>query len=230
MKPRTLIICASLTACGLSIAGVVLQARQLDALRGEGQQLQERLKNLREEQVRRANSSEVVKPVISSPSSELLRLRNQVSQLARRERELAGVAVENQRLRGQVAAAVTNAAKALPSGYIRKSAARYLGYTTPEATLETMLWAIRSDDITNVLAAFSPEIAEQMQQKLMRDEKFAEQFFKGAQALPGFHVLDRVATDSNTMELKVSITPNNSDEARPMRFRLISGEWKVDEH
>lgn len=228
MKSRTLVIAGCLAVCGLSIAGAVLQARQINGLREEGERLQQQLRDLQDEQTARASSSAIAEPALGSPSSELLRLRNQVSQLMRRERELAGLQVENERLRIQAASARTNAAKPLLPGYIRKSEARNLGYTTPEATLETMLWAIRVRDFTNLLAAFTSEIAGKMQREMERSGRTLEEFFRDAEALPGMRPVDRTMPDDDTIELKVEIVPGSGAEVQPMRFRRVNGEWKMD--
>jgi hypothetical protein len=228
MKPRTVVICASLAVCGLSIAGVVLQAHQLDVLRNEGKRLQRELKDFQDEQSKQTIPSSDMKPVMSSPSSELLRLRNQVSQLTRRQRELANVQVENERLQTRIASAHTNIVRQLPPGYIRKAEARNMGYSTPEATLETMLWAIQNRDFANVLGSFSPKIADKLRQEIQRKGDSTEEFFKQAGALPGFNVIQRGAISNDVVELKVEIVPGSGEEGQPMRFRLINGEWKLD--
>jgi hypothetical protein len=228
MKSRALIICACVAVCGLSVAGVVRQGRQLDALRVEGARLQQELQGLQDEQPVRAITSAAAKTVTSSPSPELLRLRNQVSQLARRERELAGVTAENARLQTRIASARTNATIALPAGYIRAATARNLGYASPEASLETLLWAIRNRDFTNVLASFSPRLALDLQKEVEREQMTVDKFFERADALPGFNVLERGAVSNDIVELKLEISPASSGVGEPMRFRLFNGEWKVD--
>ena len=45
----------------------------------------------------------------------------------------------------------------LPPGYIRKSEARMVGYSTPDDTLQSFLWAIQNRDLTNVLQALAPD-------------------------------------------------------------------------
>lgn len=226
MKPRTLIILVSLTACGLSVAGVVWQARQIEGLREESERLREQLKHLPRE--RFTSAGLVGTPATHSPSPELLRLRNQVSQLLRRQQELTGVPRENERLRGQIASARTNVARALPPGYIRKSEARNLGYSRPEATLETILWAIRNRDFTNFLNAFTPEMAEKFRANVERDNRSPEEFFKEAEAFVGFNVVERVEESNGVTALKVGLLPNGDVPPEPMRFRLLNGEWKAD--
>src|SRR5207249_1979942 len=103
---------------------------------------------------------------------------NQVAQLIRRQRELANVPVENERLQTRIPSARTNAAKPLPPGYIRAGEARNLGYASPEAALETLLWAIRNRDFPTVVASFSPEAARELEQEMKRKADSTEEFFK----------------------------------------------------
>src|ERR1051326_6275308 len=142
MNFRVVSIAVASLICLVSLAGVLAQRRQLAALRTE----QVGLRVQRE--ARDQNSLDSTAPArlvenganpIASPSLELLRMRAEVARLTNRRRELTGVDKENERLRTQLAASRTNrnAAVELPSGYIRKSTARFLGYTTPEATLES---------------------------------------------------------------------------------------------
>lgn len=226
MKPRTLIILVSLTVCGLSFVCILWQARQIEGLREESERLREQLKHLPGERLTSAGLTGT--PATHSPSPELLRLRNQVSQLLRRQQELAGVPRENERLRGQIASARTNVARALPPGYIRKSEARNLGYSRPEATLETILWAIRNRDFTNFLNAFTPEMAEKFQANVERDGRRPEDFFNEAEAFVGFNVVERGEESNGVSVLKVGLVPNGEEQAAPMRFRLLNGEWKAD--
>jgi hypothetical protein len=156
----------------------------------------------------------------------LLRLRNQVSQLTRRERELASVQSENQRLQTQVAVARTNKTQ-LPASYIRKSEARNLGYGTPETTLETFLWAVRNRDFSAVLACQTPEAADKFKQQIEQGGRSAEKFFESAESFPGINVVDRTAKSDNLIEFKVEVLPGSGTDTAIMTFRRVNGEWKL---
>jgi hypothetical protein len=219
MKPRSVIIGVCLTLCVATIAGVAVQGRRLEALRAKEQQLQL--------EVQSVETNHVVMRPSTSPSSELLRLRNQVSLLSQRQRELAAVPEENERLRARFAAARTNAANVLPPGYIRKSEARFVGYASPEDTLQTMLWAIQHHDFTNLVGSFTPAIAREMQEGMERTGQTAEQFFKGWEVVPGMSVVSRNTVSNDLVELEVAIAPG---DAKTIPFRIINGEWKMDSH
>lgn len=232
MKPRVLIIRICLTLCVLTIAGVAVQGRRLDALRAEDQQLRLEIQKFSSDPARPDTqpdeSSDTGTRPSTSPSSELLRLRNQVSMLSRRQRELAAVPAENERLRARLTEARTNAANTLPPDYIRKSEARSVGYATPENTLQTMLWALQNRDFASLRASFTPEKALELDEELERTGKSAEQFFEGADAFPGMSIVSRNSATNDLVELQVEIVPGQ--DSQTLQFRLINGEWKMDSH
>ena len=227
MKSRTLIIGLSIAVCGVSVAGMLYQSRQLDGLRDEERRLRLELEHLQAEKTERVGRPPVVARATATPSLELLRLRNQVSMLMRRQRELAAAPAENQRLHARIESAPTNTTIQLPAGYIRTSQARYVGYNTPADTLQSLLWAVQNRDFTNMLAAFTPEVARQMQAVL--DRLGEEQFFKDASALPGMRIVGREQMRDGAVELQVEIAPGIPSPER-MRLRQINGEWKLETH
>ncbi|MSU58001.1 MAG: hypothetical protein EXS35_07455 [Pedosphaera sp.] len=133
---------------------------------------------------------------------------------------------ENEKIRARLAAARTNAVKALPAGYIRKSNARFAGYTTPEATVESMLWAMQHRDFPKVLASLSPEMAGEMRKGIEEGHTTIERIFDDAEKLPGLNVVGRNVTTNGLIELVIEIVPG--EHTRTTRFRQINGEWKID--
>lgn len=163
-----------------------------------------------------------------SPAIELLRLRAEVTRLGNRKRELANARIENERLRVQLATPSTNVAGAvtLPAGYIRKSQARNLGYSTPEATFETMLWAIQNRDPASFLQAFDPQRAKQLAAE-MQTPSSPEEFFKKSDALQGLHIVAREAGTDGKIVLLVLTMPDEKVPAR-MPFKQFGDQWKFD--
>jgi hypothetical protein len=230
MTQRLLLIGLAFLVCLAFFSATLRQRGQLTALRAEQRRL------LAESAAPPADSARVpaveitaVTPGVSSPSvsSELLRLRGEVTRLARQRDELASVAAENQRLRAQAANRATNATTGppLPSGYVRISQARMAGYDTPEATIESMLWAIHNHDLTNLLQAFAPEEAQQIQKQADRSGAGRESFFQEAAAIPGLSIVSREQMPDGSISVKAEIAPGMP--FGPIRFRQINGQWKA---
>jgi hypothetical protein len=156
-------------------------------------------------------------------SSELLRLRSEVTRLTRQRDELGSVAVENQRLRAQAANHATNTTTGipLPDGYLRASQARMAGYNTPEETVESFLWAVYHHDLTNLLQAFTPDTARDLQKRAGELGERLEASFH----IPGLSILGRKQMPDGTVRLKMEAAPGVPEG---FQFRQINGQWKID--
>lgn len=163
-----------------------------------------------------------------SPSKELLRLRGEVGQLERRKRELGSVQTENKTLRTQLATKGTNAPGSivLPVDYIRKADARLAGFNTPEDTFQSMLWAIHNQNVSTFVQAFSPEAAKQMQAEIQRRGSVQE-FFKGAEALPGLRIIGKEAGADDTTVMTIEMLPGDENHLQKIHFKQFDGQWKL---
>ena len=166
-------------------------------------------------------------PGPATPSLELLKLRAEVAQLGNRKHELADARVESERLHGLLATRATNAPGdfSLPAGYIRKSDARLVGYTTPENTMQSLLWAVQNRDASGLLQAFDPENAKQLKER-MQDPSSTDEVFKEFEVLPGMHVLGREAGADGAEVLTVEIMPGIESPVQ-LRFKPFEGQWKL---
>ncbi|HVV73213.1 MAG TPA: hypothetical protein VHI52_17200 [Verrucomicrobiae bacterium] len=161
----------------------------------------------------------------SDKLTELLRLRSTVTQLSARKRELAGVEEEAEKLKTQLAMAQTNANR-LPLGYIRRTEAQMVGFSSPEGTLQTFLYAIQHQDATLALQAVNPAQAQRLRARLDSADP-EHNFFKEAGQVPGLEIQSRRTLPDGSVELQVSPVPGEPPQA--LHFELISGEWKLGE-
>ena len=233
MNRRVLLGGFFVVACLANLWGVWGQRSQLAGLRAEHQQVLAQLAARAD----RSASTGTAEPAGPSPvtpqpalvaTPELLRLRNEVTRLTERRRELAGERAENERLRGQLASRGTigPAAFQLPPGYIRKSEARLVGYNTPDDTLQSLLWAFQNHDLTNVLQAFSPELAEKALAELARSDRPIEELFAQGTSFPGVRIVKREPDASNgAMTVEVEVVPG--EPGPRLTFRQTNGQWKI---
>ena len=227
MNTRSVAIVVSLLVCLGTGAGSVLQERRINSLRTEQQLLLTQLDAAYGPSSLSAveNTTQQSQQNTYSPSAELLQLRDQVTRLTARKRELAGVADENERLRAQLAARATNAAQ-LPPDYLRRAQARMAGYNTPEATMETFLWAIQNRDFPNVLRSLTPESAQQLQTQIQQGGRLVEDFFHDSM-LPGLRIVQQQKQEDGSIRLKVEIIPG-SPVNDTIHLRQIAGQWKLE--
>ena len=218
MKPRPFLIGLSLTASVAMLGTVAIQRLQVVDLRAEQQQ---KLADA-------TAPAETLPPpqVASYPSvsRELLQLRNQVGQLRRRRDELLPVRAEHDRLVLELAARATNASS-LPRNFIRKSEARLVGYNSPEATLQSFLYAIRNRDLTNFFQAFTPEGVSRLKSQGLESPDRLEKLFDESQDLIGLSILDQ-KRQQDLISANVQILPGVPPT--PILFRLVNSQWKMD--
>ena len=135
---------------------------------------------------------------------------------------------ENERLRTQLTSRDTNGSAGfqVPTGYIRKSEARMVGYNTPDNTLQSLLWAVQNHDLTKVLEAFAPERAQEIQARTRQSDQSAEDFFRDSAALVGMAVVGRKQDPNDgSLEVEVEMLPGMPHEK--IAFRQINGQWKI---
>jgi len=227
MKPRRTLILVGMAICLTTLALALTRQQHIANLRTQQQDMRSQTRQTAATGVSRQPSSSPAASRDYSPSVELLRLRNQVTQLGNRKRELAGVRAENERLRAQLAASKTNSAVAsgLPPDYVLRSRARQVGYSTPEDTLQTFLWALQNKDFRALTQSLTSESAQRLEAFHKHDESL-DAFFRAAEELPGARVL-RHAQSDGSVELRVEFIPG-VPAGYPPRLRQIGNQWKIE--
>jgi len=204
MKIRKVVILLAWLSLIGALGAVLWQRNQLTSLRAA--QIQNSSS--------RTDSATVTSVVTEAPSApdqdaasrELLQLRAQVTKLTARKRELAGVAKESEKLKVQLTAGATNSGGLPVAGYIRRNQAQFLGYSTPENTVQSWLWAIQNHDLERVLQALTPADAKTLQAGI-RASGDPDGFFKGVGAIPGLAIQSRQTMPDGSEELQVYIAP-----------------------
>jgi hypothetical protein len=199
-----------------------VQGRQLSDLRAQQASLDAQLESGFQPLARPAPEANPDKAVSSSVSPELLRLRDQVSRLAKTRDQLAPLDVENKMLKANLAGSTTNAAL---SGYIHKSRARMMGCDNPANTLETFLWAVQNKDFARFLEVLTPETIKAFKQAEERQGYSAQALFQGLEELPGFGILRTQQVAPDVIAAEVQLVPDLAPEQ--MIFKQIEGKWKL---
>ncbi len=228
MNPRSFINGVLVLASLGLISTTVLRARQMARLKAEAFQIGAEMS---------AQAAPV--PAVASPGAaaesgqrseadllELMRLRNEVAQMRQRQRELANAQAENNALRQRVAAAPANAsAVALPAGYIRRKDAQLAGYQTPEAALQSLIWAIANKNTNTLFQVLDREGAGNLLEDLQR--KGPDEFWKEVSIIPGFRIIGNRANTETTSELTVEFAPGDEQKITAVKN---GEEWKLILH
>ena len=232
MNRRALLGCFLTIVSLATLCGLWGQRRELAALQAEQQQLAARLAAA--EQAPTPRPTTTTERLAAHPASpalvatpELLRLRNEVTRLTERRRELGGVRAENERLRTELAGRGTNGSGGLqlPPGYIRKSQAAQVGYNMPEDTLQSFLWAIQNRDLTNLLQALTPTRVEHFLAPAAGSGRSLEPS-SARPGLAGMAVIGRQqSTSDGAIDLQVQVVPGVPPIA--ITFQQTNGQWKI---
>ncbi len=236
MNHRASIIGAASVVCLAVLTAAFVQHRQLANLRADQQRLLDQAAPPADGQSAQPDAvapSPGTAAPDASPSSELLKLRNQVSQLTGRKRQLFNVRAENERLRAQLATRRTNAPAAAapaPPGFIAKSQAQWSGTTTPENTIQSLLWTLQTRDLTNFLQVLTPESSERFQGEATPSDQQA--LLDRAAAITGIAISGPVDPQAGAVDIQVQW--RSADAAPPtggpvpLSLRQINGQWKVE--
>jgi hypothetical protein len=215
-----------------------LQYPSSKRLRAENETLKQMVAELKQSQDAR-------EPVSSgdSPSNEqlneLLRLRGEVTQLRQQTNQITALQNENKNLLVSLESAkklATNVTvkkgpgDALPQDIHPKETWQYRGYGTPEATVESVCWAMANGDKATFLRALSPDMRAEVEKNddgkdLMEDIKVSNSEYR---------ILDRQQLSDDEMELTIYATRpdangNNVGSTENTVFQRINGEWKITE-
>jgi hypothetical protein len=232
MTLRSITTVGAVLLCGAALWGILAQGRQVSDLRAEEQRL---------ESTRPTTSGSAADTIVSPKPEvprELLQLRAEVARLSQQQKELAGARKENERLRLQVEDRRTNSAARKGAAYIRASEAKWLGYNTPEDTLQSLFWAAQNRNLEKFLEAITPEAAEDFK-SLFKDsdnpDEAAKKLFDAEGFPSGFRVIGREQAADGGVALTIQVIKPNSgqepgvelDSSEPVRFEQIAGQWKM---
>jgi hypothetical protein len=232
----------------LSLAGLVLaslavhvvEQRRISALRQVSDTLREELAAAR--QLIDAKSSDQTGTTkeeldrLRAEAREVYKLRNEVSQLRAGVKEADKLQAENQRLRaaGKPLQAVPSTAVAGPSaaasqeGYYAKENWAFTGYATPEAALQSVIWAMREGDTRTLLASVTPEEMERMQKEWgnKSEAQVSADAKRGTDKLNGIRILESKTLSDDEVVLSV-YAAGGEDKVQKISMKRYGAEWKM---
>lgn len=166
-----------------------------------------------------AESVEAAK--LREANKELPKLRNEVRQLRRQAEALAKLQAENEKLKN----APVPGARQYPPDYIRRAALVDAGLATPEATMQTFLWAMTRGNLERMKSCLASNRLADLPQ--MSAEQFQKQAEEAAKVMPGFRIVERTDMSPYVVRLKVEMMPGMEDAEREGVLERVGNEWKI---
>jgi hypothetical protein len=199
---------------------------QSDSLREQFQRLGEleaeniRLSNI----VARANT-----PLADEQLAELENLRQQVESLRHRTNEVASLQTEIRRLRSAMSAVGNTVAGNTPpdvpaSDIYPRDFWTFVGYDTPENTIQSLFWAISNGDEDSYAAGLTPELRDEMQNEF-GDGSFADEGPLESSDITGYRIVDRDVISDN--EVTVTVFVDGENDVVPIVLDKTDGGWVV---
>ncbi len=211
-----------------------------DNLRRENDALKRALMELKPSQdVSEPDAS--VESLTQEQMDELLKLRGEVTQLREQTNQIGDLADANKKLMVSLKEAKAprrtsegdekkkNPPDALPQDIHPKDTWAFRGYATPEATVESVCWAMVNGDKEAMLKAFAPDMLPEMANQLEKGDP-AEMAKK--MGFAEFRILGRQQLSDDEMMLTIYTSHQNEngdtqDHSENTVFQRIGGEWKV---
>jgi len=172
----------------------------------------------------------VPKPLSEGDSSELLRLRAEVSELRRQSAGLESVLNENRQAQTTPDRSPrTDANEVKTADYWPHNSWAFAGYATPDATLQSSFWAADSGDLKTVLSSVSGKMRQDLEAELagksetealirIRDEVIGVQSVR---------VLDRATQPDGTVLITAELAGKYDSQTAKLILEKVGNDWKI---
>jgi len=214
-------------AIGLA-AGLIIEGLRSSGLRNANQQLQ---RNAEELQAQLAAREQVAAPEPSTGLTkeeriELSRLRNQATQLRAATNELQQLRAQISQLRAsaQTTGAETTATATATGEAVPCESWSFADYATPEAALQSLMFAMSQGNYEVALASLTPDEAGE-ETKNKTPEQLREQWLRTTAQFTAYRVLDRNEVSAEEMVLVVYAS-GEKKAVLPMKMKKVGEEWK----
>jgi RNA polymerase sigma factor (sigma-70 family) len=197
------------------------QGDELARLKAENQHLSELLARMRSAATPESNQL-----------NELLRLRSEVGLLRQQTNDLATLQAENRSLRAARGGSPGSASpESEASDPIPRDQWAFMGYATPEATAQSLLWALREGN-TNAffvyLSGLDPESRARMEEESRKrggPTAFAELGAHETGGMAAYRIIKKIVVNDERVLLQVQ-----AGETQPVQtfiMKKIGDEWKM---
>ncbi|HMJ91119.1 MAG TPA: hypothetical protein VK530_14950 [Candidatus Acidoferrum sp.] len=185
---------------------------------------------------------------LRAESAQLAKLRGEVMRLRAASNDLVKARQAEQQLRTEIqqlrAASASAAASTgtpanhqpVAAGYVTRDQFAFAGYGSAEASLNSMLWAMRQGQSEALLSALSPDMQAEMRKKWETENKSPEQVTAEmtveGQRLQGMQVLQSAQQADGSVLLTVQMDQTRNDgtlkqNQQKMIFQQVGNEWKL---
>jgi hypothetical protein len=215
--------------------GVVVQSLRVSKLNAQNEALRQQLAAVQAQVDHLSSAAAQPKAPATSDEdrSELLRLRNQAAQLKQVTNELQRLRGQmqqlqaaNQQMRAAPAPAVADPNAAAATGPVPRESWAFAGYATPEAALQSAIFAMSQGDYSTFLASMTPEEAARMQKSFegKTPEQISEEGKRETAKATTLQVLNKQELAPDRVMLNVYV--GGEERMQRVTMQKIGEEWK----
>jgi cell division protein FtsB len=166
---------------------------------------------------------------------ELLRLRGEVGRLREQNKDLENLREENRRFRAVLAAmrnspGTAAATEAASLDYLPKSSWTFVGYATPEASLQSGLWAANSGDVKTFFTSITGEMQATVQNDLegKSETEARTKVMDEVAKIKSCRIVNREVLSDEEVVLTVSIEEGEqAATTSKLTMKRAANEWKL---
>jgi hypothetical protein len=165
---------------------------------------------------------------------ELLRLRGEAGVLRQQSKEFEAVRNENRQahaalessLKGRGTGAAGGAATA---DYWPRDSWAFAGYASPDAALQTSLWAANNGDLKALLASTTGEVQKKMEEDFggKSEDEASIRAMDEVSNLKSVRVLDREVQGDDTVVLSAEFVEGTDTHTGKLVMKKIGNDWKL---
>lgn len=174
-----------------------------------------------------ASRASQTRPAPDEQSLELLRLRGQVGVLREQCKELQNVRSENRAAHAPLEGKGTNSVAT--ADYWPRDSWSFTGYGSPDAALQTSLWAANNGDLKALLASTTGDLRKMVEADLAGKSP-EEASIKAMDEVINFRsvrVINRETQTDDTAVLTVALENKTETETVKMLMKKVGNEWKI---
>jgi RNA polymerase sigma factor (sigma-70 family) len=158
---------------------------------------------------------------------ELLKLRGEVGLLREQAREQKTANSRGPTDQSAAPQMSTGGSKLASRSFVPRSELAFAGYASPEAALESVLWAENQTNVVSYLASLVPDAQQSEQDRLQKEfiNGVAQPFFRTGNLVTGFQLLEtnRISDD----EIALTFFMGGRGGTIKLPAKRIGDEWKM---
>jgi RNA polymerase sigma factor (sigma-70 family) len=211
----------------------IYETRQVSNLRERVQTLEQQqaplaaqIQKLEQERNDATNQLALMSEATSRANSntiELLRLRSAVGTLRQRTNELG-------KLLQDTAAANQTSQGPLGQTNFPRDSWTFAGFATPEAALQSFMWAKSRGEVKTAFSAATPELKQELMERYFKDktdEEISATLVDSAKDQTGIQILKKMAAAEDQVIYQIHIDGTPDASYSLVTMKKIDGEWKV---